>query len=353
MSAFDLYWRAVGLPLSRFKGLIVDRLPFSLVEVLLWLGAGAVLFWVLSWIKPLRGRIGSRARVASFLLGPVLLLILGSGQGALPFSCDPTAWRAPLAKELGADSLGEEAFKSWAEERDRRLLREFDETAYEALSEEEGLRIGNASLDSVLADLGLPPGRAVKTMKPMGPLTAAIGLIYGGLAFHDGLTEELGLVRPQDGPSPHYWRLISVCHEAAHAKGFSREVDAEILTQLALLRAPDPRFRVLADLHFLGKTGLKLPWPESLVSEYKRIQQEKLAVEKNQRVISLLKRWAAKGHMRNSSQKYGTRTHGQAWNPRQPFFATVHRLEARIEGSRHSTDDPPTPAGSAGMGSVR
>jgi hypothetical protein len=321
------------------KGVVVDRIPFSVVELLLWSGGLATLLFVISWflprsarrrLSPRDGRAVGRFRAVLFLLGPVLLLLLALGQGALPVAFGPAAWRAPLSRTLGADSVSEEAFRSWVEARDRRLSDEFDWWAYRSLSDEEALRVCDRGLDSVLVDLGLPPGRTVRVVKLFGPLTTIFALAYGGPGYHDPLTGELGLPRPQDYPSARSWRLIAICHELAHAKGFTREVDAEILTQLALLRVRDPRFRTLADIHFLEKSGIRVEWPDSLAAESRRVWEESREVERRQRTIAFLKRLAERARMRNSAAKYGTRTREQAWNPRQPFFATVHRLEPRF-----------------------
>jgi hypothetical protein len=333
-SAFDLYWRVAGHPLSRLQGYLVDRLPFSLVELLLWVGGISTLVWGLSWIRYRRVRVTPRLRWILCLLGPVLLVILGTGQGATPFSFDPTAWRAPLVREFGADSLGQEEFKSWARDREQRLRGEFDWEALQGLSEAEMLAVANRSIDSVFVDLGLPPGRTVRTAKAMGPLTTVIGLAYGGPGFHDPLTGEIGLVRPRDYPASRDWRLVSVCHELLHAKGVFREVDAKILTQLALDRVPDPRFRMLGDLHFLRMTGLKVQWPDSIVAETRRTRAARLETERHQPVVRWLRSWAKRGHVQNSGKKYGVRTSQEAWNPRHPFFATLHRMQARVKGAR-------------------
>ncbi len=328
MSAFMAYWTLFGLPLSRFKGRIVDSVPFPVVEGLLWFGGLATLAWLLSWI-----RIGRRiraARIVSLVFGPILLLVLAAGQGTLPVGIDPTAWRTPLSRALGADSLSRDVFQSWVAERGERLLEEFDWERYEALSEREMLVTSDRSLDGVLADLGLPRGRTVRAVKEMGPLTTTFALAYGGPAYHDPLTEEIGIARPEDYPTPREWRLIAICHEAAHAKGFSREMDAEILTQLALLRIPDPRFRALADIHFLQKTGVRVQWPDSLTAEFQRSREERLAVERRQGVVSFLKHIGERTHVGNTSGKYGTRTRDQVWDPRQPFFATVRRWERQV-----------------------
>jgi hypothetical protein len=332
LSAFNLYWRVAGLPLSRLRGYFVDRLPISLVELLLWVGGVSTLVWGLSWMRYRGVRVAPRARWILFLLGPVLLVTLGTGQGATSFSLDPTAWRAPLVQEFGADSLSQEEFNAWARDREQRLRREFDWEALQSLTEAEMLATSNRSIDSVFVDLGLPPGRTVRAVKAMGPLTTVIGLAYGGPAFHDPLTGEVGLVRSRDYPARRDWRLVSLCHESIHAKGIFREMDTAILTQLSLDRAPDPRFRMLGDLHFLQKTGLKVQWPDSIQSEIRRTRAARLETERHQPVIRWLRDWARRGHLQNSVKKYGVRTRREPWNPRHPFFATLHRIQARVKG---------------------
>src|SRR5215217_2094174 len=77
---FDLYWRWLGLPLSRLKGLATDAVPFSLVEASLWMGAAATLLWIVSW-TPRGGRLRRPAmRGAAFALGPLFLVVLSLGQ---------------------------------------------------------------------------------------------------------------------------------------------------------------------------------------------------------------------------------------------------------------------------------
>ncbi len=332
---FNLYWRVLGLPFSRFKGGITDSIPFSIVEASLWMGGLATLLWILGfiWRKGPFRRTGFRRTV--FFLGPVFLIALGLGQGAFPISLAPSAWRPSLTQSFGTDSIEEHAFKNWAAACEQDLRDHFNWEAYQSLSEHEALSVCDGSLDTVLAALGLPPGREVRAFKTMGPLTTAMGLVYGGPAFHDPFFGELAIVHRKDLPTSNHWRFVAACHEAAHAKGFTREMDAEILTQLALLRIPDPRFQILADIHFLEKSGLKIQWPDSLLAESRRARAERLDAQNRQPVISFLKRWADKLHLRNSGHKYGDREAREAWNPRQPFFATVHLLQSKVlEGRR-------------------
>ncbi len=337
MPLFDLYWRFLGLPLSRAKGLITDAIPISLVELALWVGTAATLLFALSWIPRMRPMLMRHRRI-TLCAGPFFLVALGLGQGAFPGSLAPSAWRTPLTQRLGSDSLAEPTFRDWVSAREASLHAALQSpggaahwNAFQALTEQQALRTCDTSLDAVLADLRLPAGRAVRAYKNMGPWTATLGLAYGGPAFHDPFFGEIAIVRDRDMPAPHFWRLIAACHEAAHAKGFTREMDAEILTQLALLRLADPRFATLADIHFLIKTGTKITWPDSLVAESKRVRALREKTEAGQPVVRRLRTLARQLGLQNSGKKYGARTANDKWNPHHPFFATVHRAEVLTE----------------------
>src|SRR5690606_5578020 len=268
------------------------------------------------------------------------LAALGLGQGAFPGSLAPTAWRTPLAERLGADRLPEEVFRAEASAREARLRATFSGDgpgaqrwrAFQGVTEREVLAACDTSLNTVLASLGLPAGRTVRAYKDMGPWTTTIGLAYGGPAFHDPFFGEIAIVRDDDMPAPHYWRLTAACHEAAHAKGFTREMDAEILTQLALARHADPNLRTLADLHFLRKTGLAVAWPDSLLAESRHVRARRAAVERTQPVVRALRTAARRLQFQNDAGKYGARTPDDAWNPRHPFFATVHHAAGATAG---------------------
>ena len=329
---FDVYWRLLGLPLSRLKGGLTDRLPFSVVEVSLWVAVAALVVLFLSFTLPrsFAGGVLRRRglRVGAILMGPVFLIALGLGQGAFPLSIAPTALRQPLPQRLAVQPLDSSDFHAWTLARETRLRGYFGVNAnwqaFQALPEVEALRACDGSLDTVLATLGLAPGRTVRTFKEMGPWTTALGIVYGGPAFHDPFFSEIGIISYQNYPVSHYWRLIAACHEAAHAKGFTREMDAEILTQLALLRLPDPRYAALADIHFLLKTGTKITWPDSLKAEARRARAARENTDAARPVLSSVRAWVRGVGVQNSPVKYGERRPTEAWNPRHPFFATVH-----------------------------
>lgn len=163
-------------------------------------------------------------------------------------------------------------------------------------------------------------------MKPMGPLTTILGLSYGGPAFHDPFYGELAMVRPEDHPAPRYWRLIGVCHETAHSKGFTREMDAEILTQLALQGSGDARYRMLGDIMWLRKSGERVHYPDSLKREMRASWDSLERVEKRQPCVRFLRSLTRKLGFQNSGGKYGSRESAETWDPQHPFFATVAAL---------------------------
>jgi hypothetical protein len=255
---------------------------------------------------------------------------MAMGQGAFPMSLAPTAWRRPLAREFPAPPLPYAEFRRDLDRRQDRLSRAFTPDRYLSLGEGEILAGCDRSLDTVLAGLGQQPGRRVGRMKPMGPLTTLLGLSYGGPAFHDPFFGEMAMVKPGDHPAPRYWRLIGVCHEAAHAKGFTREMDAEILTQLALEGSPDVRYRMLADIMWLRKCGERVRFPEYLKREILTSRDSLERVGRRQPAVRFLRALNRKLGFQNSGGKYGSRGGAEAWDPRHPFFATVAALRPLI-----------------------
>jgi hypothetical protein len=337
---FPWYWRFLGLPLSRAKGLVVDRVPFSLVESMIWAGVLCSVLLLAIFLTGNGPGLKRRPLLRLILIsGPILLIFLGMGQGAFPLSLAPTAWRQPLAEAYPGPGLPYPEFKRLLDLRENRLLRNWTGDYYLSLSEEEILHGCDLALDRVLASLGLQEGRTVARMKPMGPLTTVLGLSYGGPAFHDPFFGEMAMIRPEDHPAPRYWRLVGTCHEAAHAKGFTREMDAEILTQLALDRSEDPRYRMLGDIMFMRKSGEKLHYPVALRKEILAMRDSLERVEKRKPVVRFLRKAAIKLGFQNSGTKYGSRQGADNWNPAHPFYATVTGL---------SKDPSAKPAGGDG-----
>ncbi len=335
-SLFTIYWRCLGLPLSRAKGALVDRVPFSLVEGMIWIGVAFALALIVVALTGKWRQLRSRPSLFALLAaGPILLVCMALGQGAFPLSLAPTAWREPLAHAFAGPPLPYPDFKRELELREERLQREFSPLYYQSLGEDEILTGCDCALDGVLASLGLAPGRKVASMKPMGPLTTVLGLSYGGPAFHDPFFGEMAMVRAEDHPSTRYWRLIGICHEAAHAKGFTREMDAEILTQLALSRSEDARYRMLGDIMYLRKSGERIHFPEYLRTEIRASWDSLEQAERRQPAVRFLRKITKKLGFQNSGGKYGSREGAEAWDPAHPFYATVAALLRDSAGVAH------------------
>lgn len=307
---------------------------------MVWAGLGCALILIAVAVSGSWGALKRNRPFFSFLTaGPILLIFMGMGQGAFPLSLAPTAWRKPLAKTFQAPPLPYTDFRRELRLRENRLLLGFSPGYYLSLDEPEALHGCNLLLDEVLSELGLHPGRSVEKMKPMGPLTTLLGLSYGGPAFHDPFFGELAMIRPEDHPTPRYWRLIGACHEAAHAKGFTREMDAEILTQLALGRSGDARYRLLGDIMFLRKSGERVHYPEYLRREIRSSWDSLQSVEKRMPVVRALRTAARKLGLQNSGAKYGSREGSDNWNPAHPFYATVSALRAKTESKLKDNPD--------------
>lgn len=144
------------------------------------------------------------------------------------------------------------------------------------------------------------------------------------------------MVAQRDHPSPRYWRLIGICHEAAHAKGFTREMDAEILTQLALSGSGDPRYRMLGDIMFLRKSGERIHYPEYLRREIRSTWDSLRAVEARQPAVRFLRKTATRLGLQNSGGKYGSRDGSEHWNPAHPFYATIAGLLPKTHAGRYA-----------------
>lgn len=332
---FEAYWLHLGLPLSRLKGPWVDSIPFSVVEASLYGGLLLTLLWVTSWLPmpSLFGTSGSStsSRIRTFLrrhrriwlLGPGFLALLGMGQGAFPWSLAPTAWRPALSRALPHSPLSEERQNQLLEKHLQSLWRELTPQRYASLDETEAVVTCDWLLDSVLQRLQLTPGRRVRAIKPMGPMTTTLGLVYGGPAFHDPFFGELAMIQPKDMPSSKYWRVHAACHETAHAKGFTREMDAEILTQFAFSLSTDPRYRALGDLMYLAKSGQPFPIPPCVKKDMEDVRRRRKEAEQKQVFIAALRRWAERWNLRNQSAKYGDRSRGEPWNALHPFYSTI------------------------------
>jgi len=328
---FTFYWKFLGLPLSEFKGAMVDQVSFNVTELLVWTSLICSIIWIKNFKKIyLRFNTGiwgsSLCKWGLCVFGPLLLFLLASGQGALPFSPAPTAMRPTLYSELNPPEVTQQEFFDFTDTMQNLLLKEFDKEHYRRLTENEMIDDCNSMLDDILLRLDFTSGRTVRGIKKMRGLSRVFGLSYGGPAYHDPLTSELALAAREDYPTPKAWRIHAACHEIAHAKGYGREMDAEILTQLSLLFSDNSLYRAMGCLMYLKKTGQEYESPVYLTEEQVRVNEEFKKIRKKQYVIRALSWMNRKLSLRNRSEKYGNIKPHQPFNAKHPYFATVIHL---------------------------
>ncbi len=258
-----------------------------------------------------------------FIFGPILLLLLATGQGVTPFSPFPTYNRTALHLRGHQLPISEATMDSLVPLLKDTLSHAFTKDLYKNLDETEVLKTCNLLLDSLLHILDLPKGRTVKRIKEQSGLTRLLGLSYGGPAYHDPLTSEIALVSSKDLPTTHFWRIQALCHETAHAKGFTRELDAEILTQLALLLSSHPLFVTTGLIQFLSKSGYEIDWPPLFKKEREESKVKRKATQKKQYMVNFLRKINRKLSVQNSGKKYGQREKDEQWDINHPYYSTI------------------------------
>jgi len=337
---FEIYWNTIGGPVSRFKGLLVDWFPFSVTELLLWTGIISSVLLIVKLIgKPqnaytalgaIRMKIHSFHPILYMSFGPILLFLLAAGQGALPWSPMPTFLRQQLHQHWKVPSLDESAYEGFHDNFQKKIASEFNWNEYQNFNEKTVLEKCNSSLNAIMSELNLTKGRELKRIKKMRGLSRLFGLSYGGPAYHDPLTGEAAMVNYEDLPTPQYWRYQAVCHETVHAKGFSREIDTEILTALALLKSENYGMQISGYLMFLKKSGKSYSLPDELIQERKNTLDARKKVRASQPFVRFLTRINKALGIQNSPGKYGSRKKDEEWNPEHAFFTTVVYLAEHL-----------------------
>lgn len=313
----EIYWQSLGLKMSVLQGMWVDSLSFSLVEI--WVDALLGLL-VMSFVPGLL-KYPWRFRLVLIFL----FTLWAGGQGVWsPFYPVPSAHREKVSHRLPHDSVKPTVLNHWVQNMEADLMRAQFAKAYEFKNDAEILRDANLNLDQVIEQWHYAPGRQVAGVKSMQGLTQVLGRIYGGPAYHDPWTAEIALDNSADYPLPKYWRIHAIFHEVAHAKGFTREMDAEILCFLALMKSRDSVYRGVAELAFLAKLPLDtiiLPhfWEkERLVQRAVRKQylQDHL-------VFGWIKTQMENWGLVNSGTKYGSVLSLDSIPVDHPFFAPI------------------------------
>ena len=187
----------------------------------------------------------------------------------------------------------------------------------------------NKSADWVLKRLGEPAGRELRQVKNLGPLSTFLALAYGGPAFHDPLTSEAGLVSYSNYPTTRAWRIIALCHETLHAKGFTREIDTEILTFFVLKYSTAPVLKNLAALVFLDHHTQNFESPHFYDAEKKATKKLRAAVFQGRPVLSTFRKVLTRLSASNRPERYGHYLQ-KKHNPRHPYFASIYGLETHF-----------------------
>jgi hypothetical protein len=317
----EWYWEWLGAPLSRWVGAFTDQFAFVFSELLLWVGIFSALALLYS---PWHDGLG-RLRML-WGIGVLSLLIQAFSQGATPYDFVPTVFRSPVEGRYGVQAVDLEGFDAWFAEAQAQLL-SLPEGLYMEASMDPALSMVNDALDRVLEDLDYPAGRTVSRSKQMVGLTRLLGLAYGGPAYHDVITGEVVLVKDEDLPSSKAWRWWTTMHEVAHAKGFTGEMDAEVLTFLALGKLDHPLGPYLQAYMALSKSGRSFKWPEVMLMENKAILEKRKSL--NQPVVFWMRRMGQKFSIQNSGAKYGALQKSQLPKVDHPFFGVVMKWRSK------------------------
>lgn len=313
---WEKYWQWIGGPLSRIEAKIVDSIPFAVVESVIWL---CLVLISVSFIP----RFFKKLHLLRFIV-LIFGLVLISGQGVFgSFFLVPSAWRPPLAERLPKVIVDTQQVRALYDIGASKLLGDQTQLTYQNIDRTTVINDANQSLDKIIKELGYAPGREVSVIKEMQGLSRMLGSIYGGPAYHDPITTEIALV-PDEFPMPKYWTIVAIFHEIAHAKGFSREIDAELLTWFALWRSPKTLYHNLAWMMFLSKTGagpIKLPIAWEKDRSEKRLLRKKYF--ENHSIENFLKNSAESLGLINGSEKYGNAKGIKEIKSTHPFFGPV------------------------------
>lgn len=312
----ETYWIWIGGPWSVWVGSFSDRTSVPISELLLWFGLICTLLLCLCpWVP----NLWTRTRYG-LILGLTCLIIQVFSQGATSWDFVPTVFRTPVSSRAPKVEVQSNAFQNWWQQQQDHLLT-WPQAMYETAPEVPDLAMVNDALDQVLINLNYPSGRSVKRWKTMAGFTKVLGLAYGGPAYHDVISGEVVMVSEQDWPSSKAWRWCTLVHEVAHAKGFTREMDAECLTWLALGQLEHPMGLYLQSWLALGKTGQKISLPIFLEEEQKRVWKARKAL--HQPLVSFFKSLGKRYSIQNTAQKYGAIAPDTTPPPQHEFFGMV------------------------------
>jgi len=312
-SIIEVYWNYLGRYLGHYIGKYIDLLPFAVSEMLLQL---SLWFCVLICFCFVMGHQVSKY----YFIGPIILFIMIGSQEISSLDWVPTAHRERIYERLSSPVIEKEELSLYLK-RQQNFLNEFPSELYKNAKSEPELKLVNDSVAKALEALNLKPGREVMAIKELWGVTRVLGLSYGGPAYHDVITSEVVLATEKDYPASKAWRWMCIVHEVVHAQGFTREMDTEIITYLALKLSDDPLLKALSAWMALLKTGQSFDIPKVFKEEWNEVREKR--EELHQPMVTLVKRVAEKLSVQNSNAKYGSVTKGTSIPLNHEFFASL------------------------------
>lgn len=312
-SMIEVYWNYLGRYLGHYIGKYIDLLPFAVSEMLLQL---SLWFCVLICFCFIMGHQISKY----YWIGPIILFIMVGSQGISSLDWVPTAHREKVHERLSSPVVEKEDLKLFLDEQ-QKLLNDFPSELYKKAKANPDLKMVNESVGKALKALDLKSGREVTAIKKLWGVTRVLGLAYGGPAYHDVITSEVVLATKEDYPASKAWRWMCVVHEVVHAQGFTREMDTEIITYLALKLSDDPLLKALSAWMVLLKTGQIFDIPDVFKNEWEQVREQR--DELHQPMVKLLKRVAEKLTIQNSNAKYGSVKKGTSIPLNHEFFSSL------------------------------
>jgi hypothetical protein len=325
--SFDLievYWQYLGKPVSIFTGWVSDAIPFSISEILLQLSILSFILFIFNIISKKRRRL-----VKYSIPGICVLIIMALSQGITVIDCVPTVFRShPFDRLLHVD-LSNESLLQFVENSTQSFSKKIVKLNYENYSHDYQIKEANKIADRALDFMNYPKGREVRSVKNMFGLSKLLGLSYGGSAYHDVVSGEVVIANQADYPATKSWRRMCLVHEIIHAKGFTREMDTEILTWLALRLSDSKLDQAFADMMVIYKSKIKYKWPNLILEEWHQVLEARKKLAKKTKVLNFLKSISKKINIQNSSHKYGSIKIGEQY-AKSEFLKSIAKLEKLI-----------------------
>ncbi len=321
----ELYWAFIGNPISKIVGYLSDLTSLSITEVLLNYSLICCIYilYVIVFKK-------QKKYLKTALVGVLLLIIMTFSQGITKIDFVPTVFRSHPLQRLENIKINESDCIKFVAISCNAFLKDFNSKHYMSLPQEYELESANKIVNDALAFMKYPIGREVKKIKNMMGLTRLLGLSYGGPAFHDVVSGEVVIASIEDLPSSKYWRRMCLIHEIVHAQGFTRELDAEILTWLALRLSDFELDRQFSMLMVISKSRTKIEWPEVLQTEAKLNKEKQIEVDRNSPFLTFLKKASKEMSIQNNSEKYGT-IHKGSFFSKSEFLLCTTKIEHLLE----------------------